>query len=132
MAWKSGRKGDNEKRESQLGTPALSEASYDEKRDAKAKQQDKQTASEPGPKPEEAKAAAVQPVPFKALFRYVRTYSRPSASLFIFSLYSFATPFEVFINWIGIIAAAAAGAALVCLVQNTVLYAVANDVVASH
>ena len=66
MAWKSGRKGDKEKRESQLGTPALSEASYDEKHDAKDKHDGKAVV----PKQPEAKQV-IPPVSFRALFRYV-------------------------------------------------------------
>lgn len=64
MGWNSGRKGDKEKRESQLGTPALSDVSYDEKHDVKDKPESQAVA----PKLEETKSTAL-PVSFKSLFR---------------------------------------------------------------
>ena len=62
MGWKSDRKSDKEKRDSQLGTP--SEASYDEKNDAKGKPDSKAVVA----KPEPAKPT-VLPVSFRSLFR---------------------------------------------------------------
>ncbi|KIP08244.1 hypothetical protein PHLGIDRAFT_127165 [Phlebiopsis gigantea 11061_1 CR5-6] len=90
MGFKLGRKankGDGQ------GTPALSEASYDDKH--RESVDDKQSASEKvAPPPQGSdKKDVVPPVSFKSLFR-------------------FATPFEVAINWIGVAAASAAGAAL--------------------
>ncbi|EKM58407.1 uncharacterized protein PHACADRAFT_252704 [Phanerochaete carnosa HHB-10118-sp] len=89
MGWKSGHKDDKEKRESQLGTPVPSDsASYDEKHDARDKPDHKVAGTIP-----EGTKAVVQPVSFRSLFR-------------------FATPFEVFINWAGLVAATASGAAM--------------------
>lgn len=109
MGFKLGRKAN---RGDGQGTPALSEASYDDKH--RESVDDKQSASEKvAPPPQGSdKKDVVPPVSFKSLFRYALA---TSAELHLDSHSpSFATPFEVAINWIGVAAASAAGAALVC------------------
>lgn len=63
MGLKLGRKAP-EKGDRNLGTPALSEASYDEKHE-------KQDAK-PQPEKKDAKGDVVPPVSFRSLFRYVQ------------------------------------------------------------
>jgi hypothetical protein len=64
--------------------------------------------------PESKTTADVQPVSFSSMFRYLHQNYMPIKGL---TFIRFATKFELFLNFIGLIAAAAGGAAQVSILQ---------------